>query len=70
MERKKAKAIQDCKIMREDGGYTNFIKGHAYPCIVRKNEKIQFVLMDEDKRGFACDKQVFQEHFELLEETK
>ena len=60
----KAKAKRNVQIMREDRKFTNFIKGNEYRCIFRKDD---IVLIDEDRNGFICDINTFDEEFELVQ---
>ena len=51
--------------LRQDGRFTNFIKGHVYLCMLNAGK---FILLDEDKIGFSIDKELFDIYFELLED--
>lgn len=59
----KAKAKRDVRIMRTDRKFTNFIKGNEYRCMFRTDD---IVLIDEDRNGFICDIDTFDEEFELV----
>lgn len=59
----KAKAKRNVRIMRTDKQFTNFIKGNEYRCMFRIND---VVLIDEDRNGFICDIDTFDEEFELV----
>lgn len=61
----KAKARDDLAALRQDGRFTNFVKGHTYLCMLNGEN---FILLDEDKMGFSIDKELFNEYFELQEE--
>ena len=54
-------AKNDVRILRVDNCFTNFKKGNSYRCVIRQNDA---VLMDEDKNGFLCDMELFQDNFE------
>lgn len=61
----KAVAKQDTRILMKDGQFSDFRKGNTYRCLWIGNKA---VLIDENKTGFACDKPVFEEHFEKVKE--
>ena len=61
------KAKDNLAALREDGNYTNFIKGNEYRYLQKEDS---FILIDEDKNGFSCDKEVFEEYFETVFDPK
>ena len=61
----KARAIDDLAALRQDGRFTNFIKGNTYLCMLKGET---YILMDEDKMGFSIDKELFDRFFELQED--
>lgn len=60
----KATAKHDVKILMEDGRFSNFRKGNEYRCM-RKGDEM--VLIDENKCGYICAFECFDEDFEIVE---
>lgn len=61
----KARAKRDVKILMEDGRFSDFREGNEYRCLQRQDGSM--VLMDEQKCGFSCTKEEFDNDFEITE---
>lgn len=61
----KAKAKHDVNILMEDSRFSNFIEGNEYRMMLRGNDTI--ILIDENRCGFACSIEQFNEDFYSLD---
>ena len=61
----KALAKNDVRVLMEDGRFSNFIKGNNYRFLFRNDNEV--VLIDENKTGYQCSRQEFDEDFEISE---
>lgn len=62
----KARAKHDVKILMEDGRFSDFRKENEYRCMPKGNDTM--ILIDEQRTGFTCDMESFEEDFELVEQ--
>lgn len=62
----KARAKHDVKVLMVDGRFSDFREKKEYRCMLRGNG---VVLIDENKTGFTCDMESFEEDFELIKDN-
>ena len=58
-----AKAKRDVRVLMEAGHFSDFRKGREYRFIFRNDNEV--VLMDENKLGYICNRNEFDEDFEI-----